>query len=327
MKLIIATNSIRYDVTKFSAQITWSGDYQSCCRKLEFDLLSSQTDKSIPVLRCEIMDTVMLYGDSGKLLFYGNIWARDKTTGSSFISITCYDRGFYLKRISASYRFSGSSPKTIVKRLCKDYGIPTGSIADPNYKVKRNFFGKTLYDIIQTAYTLAGQKKGKKYQLIFRGKSLYVEEKKKEDRVLIVKGGVNLMDASISESAEKVVTRVKIYDQKDKFVKNVDDKEAIKTYGILQSYLKQTKDDNKKEEAQEILKENQLEQKITVNMLGNESCITGEGVVVKEPYTGINGYFYIDADVHTWKNGQYYNKLTLNFKNIMDEKEAGTKPE
>jgi hypothetical protein len=30
--------------------------------------------------------------------------------------------------------------------------------------------------------------------------------------------------------------------------------------------------------------------------------------------------------VHTWKNGLYLNKLVVNFKNIMDEKDAGTLP-
>jgi hypothetical protein len=54
--------------------------------------------------------------------------------------------------------------------------------------------------------------------------------------------------------------------------------------------------------------------------------MTGGTVVVREPYTGLYGLFYIDSDVHTWKNGLYLNKLVVNFKNIMDEKDAGTLP-
>lgn len=45
--------------------------------------------------------------------------------------------------------------------------------------------------------------------------------------------------------------------------------------------------------------------------------------MVKEPYTGLSGVFFIDGDSHTWKNGIYTNKLTLNFQNLMDEKESG----
>lgn len=49
-------------------------------------------------------------------------------------------------------------------------------------------------------------------------------------------------------------------------------------------------------------------------------------MVVREPYTGLYGLFYIDSDTHEWKRGQYYNKLTLNYNRIMDEQEAGSLP-
>ena len=60
--------------------------------------------------------------------------------------------------------------------------------------------------------------------------------------------------------------------------------------------------------------------------LGNIANVTGGTVVVHEPYTGVYGMFFIDSDTHTWKNGQYYNSLVLNFQNIMDEQEAGSLP-
>lgn len=45
--------------------------------------------------------------------------------------------------------------------------------------------------------------------------------------------------------------------------------------------------------------------------------------MLDEPYTGLYGLFFIEADTHTWKNGLYFNKLTLNLKAVMDEKETG----
>ena len=131
------------------------------------------------------------------------------------------------------------------------------------------------------------------------------------------------MDSAISGSAENVVTRVKIYSKDDKFVRNVDNAQAMKLYGLMQEYVKQSEDDNGQARAKEILNAGTLEQKITVNGIGDTRCTTGNAVVVQEPYTGIYGLFYIDSDTHTWKNGQYYIKLVLNFKNLMDEKDAG----
>ena len=67
-----------------------------------------------------------------------------------------------------------------------------------------------------------------------------------------------------------------------------------------------------------------VERKITVQNFGDSQYMTGRKVQVKEPYTGLTGIFYIDGDTHTWKNGIYTNKLTLNFENIMDEKTSGS---
>lgn len=75
-----------------------------------------------------------------------------------------------------------------------------------------------------------------------------------------------------------------------------------------------------------MLDDNGVEQKITLNNLGNIANVTGGTVVVREPYTGLYGLFFIDSDVHTWKNGLYLNKLVVNFKNMMDEKDVGSLP-
>ena len=40
--------------------------------------------------------------------------------------------------------------------------------------------------------------------------------------------------------------------------------------------------------------------------------------------TGVTGLCWIDSDTHTWKNGQYYCKLTLNFRSLVDDTRAGS---
>ena len=46
--------------------------------------------------------------------------------------------------------------------------------------------------------------------------------------------------------------------------------------------------------------------------------------MVREAKTGLAGVFWIDADVHTWKNNNYYAKLTLNCRNVMSAASAGS---
>lgn len=324
MRLTISGDGTTYDVTSYILTANLKGDYQSCARQLEVQLASTPISGNIAPCRCEIMDGVVLYDDSNDIAFIGKIWARQKSTNGNSIDITCFDDGFYLNKNKASYKFSNTTPENIVKRICTDYGVPRGDIAKTKVNITRNFLGNSLYQMIQTAYTLASEQTGDMYQVIFKKGKLCVIKRGIDADTVVIDG--ELMDASITESAEKVISRVKIYDKNDKFVRNVDNTAAIKQYGILQDYIKRTDKDDGTAKAKKILKDRILSQKITINALGDIRCITGGTVVVREAYTGVYGLFYIDADTHTWKNGQYYNKLTLNFRNIMDEQEAGQLP-
>ncbi len=325
VKLLLKNTKGTFDISQLVPQITWSGDYQQCARTLDFSLLSAPLDKHIPALQCELGHSILLMQDNSTL-FEGYIFERTKNTGSSTIDITCFDRGIYLKRNKTSYKFTNQAPEAIAKRICADFDIEIGEIIDTGVKISRNFLGSTLYDIIQTAYTLASYQTKKKYYLVFKGPKLYVLEKKVTDETLVIEGGSNLMEASTSESIRSLINQIAIYDKDDNLIRRVKNDEFIGLYGLLQDYIRQSDDENAGKRAQDMLDNNGLQQKITINNLGNAANVSGGTVVVREPYTGLYGLFYIDSDTHTWKNGLYLNKLVINFKNIMDEKEVGTLP-
>ena len=184
--------------------------------------------------------------------------------------------------------------------------------------------GSCLYDIIMTGYTLASKKNEKKYGLRFINDKLYIYEKKFSANTLVLDGKSNLMSASYSETLDKMINRVAIYNNDDKFVKHICDNSLISNYGVMQEVIKQGKDEDKTEEAKGKLFG--IEKKVTVENLGDIRCITGNGIIVREPYTNLYGSFFIESDTHTFKNNSYFNKLTLNFENIMDKKEVGSLP-
>lgn len=327
IKILLTNSKGKTNITQLVPEITNSGDYQSCARTLEFSLASSYTDKNVPVVACELGNAVTFKQDN-RTLFDGFIFERQKDTEGNTISLTCYDRGIYLKRNEAVRKFKNVTPEAITKRLCADFDIPVGFIATTGIKVTRNFVGTgtSLYKMIQAVYTLASEQTGKQYIARFNGAKLEVIEKAVTGETLIIEGGSNLMSAYVTESISNMINQVAIYNSDDKLIKTVNDVEAVRQYGLLQSYLKQPDKEDATAKAKKLLADNGVSQKITVNNLGNIANVTGGTVVVKEPYTGLYGLFYIDADVHTWKLGQYYNKLTLNFKSIMDEQEAGSLP-
>lgn len=309
----------RTDITDLATEIKWSGETSSCCRECRFGIAAGEGIKAVP---CELMDTVDLYVN-GKLLFRGQIWSRTKASSGNVIDITAFDAGFRLKKNVGVYKFKKKTAKQIAEKVAGDFDVKIGILADPPTKITRNFLGISLYKIIQTAYTLAAEKSGKQYQIVFEGDYLDVRERGARDATYAILPGVNMTSATITESAENMVNRVKVYDENNKYVTKYDDTDLVKEFGVLQNVVKQAAGDNKKREAQQILKEGRLAQKITVQALGDTRCRTGDALYVKEPVTGIRGQFFIDEDEHIWKNGQYFNKMVLNFQNLMDEMEAG----
>lgn len=326
LKLLVTHENKLYDLSQMIASVEWSGEYRQCTRILEVNLVSTPDDANLPKVTCELGDAVTFSLD-GKELFQGYIFSRQKGTGDSAISIRCYDRGYYLNRNKASFKFTNETPDAIARKICVEFEVPVGQLVQPGVTVSRIFSGCSLYEMIQTAYTLAAAKTKKQYFIRFSGGKLNVLEKSADGNKLVIEGGANLLQASCSESIENMINKISIRDENDKETEQVSNDQYIKLYGLMQDYLSQSKDGNAKEKAEKLLAENGVSQKVTLDCLGDVNSLTGDAVIVKEPYTGLSGLFYIESDLHTWKDGVYKNQLVVNFQSMMDEVEAGSKPE
>ena len=148
-----------------------------------------------------------------------------------------------------------------------------------------------------------------------------VREKVRRDTT-VLESGVNLLSSSVTESVADMVNQVVIVDENNKVLQTLKNAADIQRYGLAQAMLKQTAEDLTAQ-AKQMLEDGREEQKITVQNFGNPDYITGNAVVLKDTVTGLSGLFWIDSDTHSWKNGLYQNLLTLNFRNLMNEKDAG----
>ena len=120
-----------------------------------------------------------------------------------------------------------------------------------------------------------------------------------------------------------MVNRVRVYSKEDKLLKEFTEEADAKLYGYLTEIIRiSSNDEDYTKKAKDML--GGVERKISVTNFGTSEYITGKKVNVTEPYTGLTGIFYIDGDEHNWKNGIYTNKLTLNFENMMDDKDSGS---
>lgn len=315
----IAKDGTKTEITGILTSLSISGEYRSCCRSCSFGIVHGHADERTWLLTIETGDILKVI-DGEKILFQGPIWTKQKTTDSTSIDFTARDYGIYLKKNKATYSFTGMTAEAITRKVCGDFGIKIGSLAITGKAIDRLFHGCTLYDIIMTAYSIGGR--GKKYYARFGGEEFYVLEKGKEECTPL-ESGVNLLTADVSESLEKMVNRVRVYNKEDTLLEEYTNAEDAALYGFLTEVIRiSTEGEDYAEKANKTLEG--IERKITVSNFGGSEYITGKKVTVTEPYTGLQGIFYIDGDTHSWKNGVYTNKLTLNFENMMDEKESGS---
>ena len=325
LNILLTARSGSFDLTPLVSAAVWEGDYQRGARTLALTVAATPYDSTLPVADLSPGGAVQLFED-GKLLFSGIIISRSRSTGSNTITATCYDRGFYLLKNQGIYQFKGETPEAIARRICGDFGITPGSLAPGGISIKRNFIGVTLYKIIMTAYTLAAQQNGKTYAIRFDGDAMDVVEVDVDNDTLLLEGGVNLQSASMSDSIDQTVTQVQICDSDGNVQGTIKNDELIPLYGIIQQAIHQPDGEDSGAEAQKVLDDNPLAQTITVEALGSSLCRTNSTVAVREPYTGLYGLFWIQSDRHEWKGGQHYMKLSLSYKRLMDEQEAGSLP-
>ena len=312
-------NGETLDITNLLIDITWSGDYKSCARKLEFSLVSSPMDKNVPKVDIPLMSSINFYEDD-KELFAGFVYEREKSSGNS-MNFLCYDHCAKLNDIKVSYNIKDQTASSIYNKFLSDYNLPKGDIISASTNIKKVFLGVTAYDMIMTAYTEEAKKTGKKYMVYSKGNKFCASEKGNVKLKLSFEEGKNILSSSFKESVSKMVNKVLIVSENGDKVSEVKNDDWLKTYGLFQDVYKQEEGKDANAEAKALL--NGVEQTCNLTGFGDTTCVTGYGVEVKDNYTGLVGLFYIDSDTHKWSGGDYTIDLQLNFKNIMNEVSAG----
>lgn len=302
----------KYNVTQLVQRVQTQGTENSCGRSLTVSILQPSYDSTVPVVAVNIGDTVTFKADGHE--FYGIVFDVQRKTSSETVEVIAYDMCIYAKKTKVCFKARNTTPETVAKSLFEKNGIPHGEFESTNFCFTHTFYNASIYDAVMTGYGYAAAEIGERYymcaektKVCVRRKGAYV--------AAIIKPKQNLMDASYKVSAQNAVNRVEIRDEDGKLLKAYMGDDT--SYGICTEIIK--KSDNASREAKKLLQDRTVEKTATVTCLGNPLCTTGRAVFIEEPHTGMYGLFFIDGDTHTWENGLYTNKLTLNFQNMMSK--------
>lgn len=322
MNLYLTHGTSTRDVTDSMTNWTWSGDKATISRQLTGEIAYIE-GSGLPV---PTVGDLITMADDGTTLFTGIILLRSLGSEDSTMSFTAFDYGYYLQRNDGTYKFTGATPEAMTRTACSDRGLPVAQLPSTGIQLQRKFAAVKLNQIITTVWSLASEKNGQTYAIRWTPAGLLVKERSISADNLVLKASSNLMNATTKEDASKMVNSVAIYDSNGNLLRRTGDSAAQKLYGVMEQHI--TQSDGKEADAdasgKKLLEDGKFQRTVTVNVLGNTSLLTGETVVVQEAKTGLTGIFWIDADVHTWKNKNYYTKLTLNCRNIMATASAGS---
>lgn len=296
--------------------IEWSGDITLPHRTLSLTVRNTLNgvDRAIPF---ELGSELRMNSGDGTELFRGVIF-KTRITETGETEITAYDENVYLTKSTDTKRFASMTAAAIVRELCRDFGIATGSIAETGYVIPKLILrDQTLWEIIVTALTETRKQNGRRFFVYADGGRLNLVERKGKVAEWLLEDGANITSAAYSQSIEDMRTQVKVVggDDKKPVIATLKNDALIAKYGIMQHL----------ENADSDLKASQLEQlarqllddlgKITdiasVDALGIADVTAGGAVYVKESMTGVVGAYYVSTDVHTWEGGVHRMSLTL----------------
>ncbi len=319
MQLLKIQDNASIDLSGLVASVSLSGAREAAARSLAVSL-AALPDSGFPAHGIEVGNR-LVWADGDEVLFDGFVFRITQATGAGATEVDAFDRGYYLNNNQVSMRVEGGTPEDMTRDLAAQFGFSVGALAATGHKFSRNFLGTDLYKTIYTAYGLASAVTGDKYHVAFEADKLCVRVKSAEGPVLVVQSGSNLTAATTTMSIDGFVSRVVVIDDNGAAVETKEDAARLQLYGLVQKQI--TQSDTSDEQAAEIMAEGGAEQTITVSGLGDYRAISGRAIVVREPYTGLNGLFWIEDDTHTWSKGLYTNKLQLTFKNLMTDEEVG----
>ncbi|MGB9903038.1 MAG: XkdQ/YqbQ family protein [Desulfotomaculales bacterium] len=319
----VLADGTAYDISQLIGSIKWGGDIRQAARHLEVSLAFGR-DYYLPRYDAPLGSLLVLRSDNGELL-RGVIFDRRKDTAGGY-SLVAYDHLIYLLKSKGTYIFREMTATAIIQKLCSDFGIPVGEIANTGITLDKLILrDQTIYDMCVIALTETTKRNGKKYMMRMKEGALQVIEKAQQPLRWFITEGQNLIEASYSENIEDMRNRIVIVGDKDQVLATVEDTELIKQYGVLQELKREgnIKTGEARTIAANILKDlGKISREASITCLGLDDVEAGTAIEVQESLTGLVGTFYVDTDEHTVENGQHIMSLKLNWTDEVATKEA-----
>ncbi|MGE7271347.1 XkdQ/YqbQ family protein [Brevibacillus panacihumi] len=296
--------------------VGWSGDVTQAARKLDIAFINT-VDGRTQARRIENGRELRFLLD-GRELFRGGIFTH-KIDDRGFMTATAYDDNTYLTRNYDTRKFVNMTASAIVRRLCADFGIAVGTIAETGYVIPKLILrNKSIWEMMTIALTYSRKQTGRRFFIFSREGRLHLSERKEAVVRWVLENRRNITSASYSQSIEDMRTQVKVIGgdpEKAPVIATAKDDALIRRFGIMQ-HLENVDPDMTRSQVEQRAKQllaelGTIDDDARIDALGNPDVVAGAAVYVRESMTGITGAYYVSVDDHTFANGKHTMSVSL----------------
>ncbi|MFS1513913.1 hypothetical protein VQL36_15920 [Chengkuizengella sp. SCS-71B] len=298
------------------SSVVWSGDSKQAFRKLEVMLINTSNRKEKIMEIEEGKELRFLKED--KELFRGVVFSTSIDLNAR-MKVVAYDENVYLTKNIETKKFVGKTASDILKELCSDFGIPTGTITNTGYTIPKLILRhKTLWEMIQIALTETTQHTGKKYMVSSKEGKVHLIDWKEEVADWSLEEGINILGVNHATSIKEMKNKVKVIsgdEQKAALEVIEEDNSLSSKYGTMQ-YLQQVGMDQSQSAVKQLAKKllNQLgkvSQQTSMEALGHEVVVAGTKIKVTASIPNVKGTYQVLSDRHTFQNNMHTMSITL----------------
>lgn len=262
----------------------------------------------------QVKNPQRLVGYTAELLYNGVRWFTGEIKTHSIdatgnIGFTVYDPLFFLAKNPDDYYFKNQTATQVFNVLAEKCGIKVAAIANTGTVFPYLYYPgaspeKIAIDVLARTKAASGRKFWYRYDPIKDG--LIVFERSIPDKLWAFQLGVNLLNASKSDSIEELCTTVKLVNRETGKVVVKTNAEAQAQYGKTQ-YFEEVNDDVKDVDGKASSLLADLSKVTTTMSLSGVNpdgvmtqFFTGDAIYVEEPNTGMVGGYYIKNVTHTF---------------------------
>lgn len=323
ISLIIVKGEQGYDVTQLVEQVQWKGRKGSSSRTISVTLIDDDGYKHARSGIDVEQGVQCLFSYNDKELFRGIIMTQTQSNRKR-LTFTAYDNGIYLANNKDTFTYENKTASEVFRDCCTRFGLPMGEVSKCTYRIPELTKPKTTaFDAITDALSLDFDATGIRHYVASDKGKISLLTRRENIMQWVIEVGQNLTTYSYTRSIEDIKTRVKMVSKEGTTLAEKSNSALEAKIGVFQE-IEQPDESLTTAQINDLIssildEKSTPERTLSVEAVGISEVISGIGVYIIIPELGLSRTFYVDEDVHTFRDNLHTMSLKLNYANDLSK--------